>query len=263
MLPKFSESHRFSRGHYATHSKQGKNVKEPQALDNRSERYSTSDGTRPSTSSSDDDNASQLLAPSPPRVPCPSPTATTSSVSQHVLTSRHSIGKVDPLSFTSPRASSSPRSTRIADLQTNAMPPSSARIVSPTRPMSPRVAATLASPQLSSRSLTPRACSPKDGEPAIEYEDEEILEDDESRSIKSTQSTLMSRYRHKLSRSNRHYRNSIDSSSSCQVSVRPAESVAGNPSSTFGGAVRTAKHMPQRSPRLSEQALDASIRERR
>ncbi|KAL7684179.1 putative calcium binding protein [Plasmopara halstedii] len=244
MLPKFIEAHRFSRGHRATRLFQKKLMKEAQPTDKCKEGNSMSDGTRPSTSSSIVENSIQPLIPRPPSVSRPLSVATESCGLQHSLSPRHSIGRIAPILPTDGKSQGSctSRNIRVADSPTHATPPPSARMVSLSRPISPRVVDSLASPQSSSPS---RLNSPKASEPAIGYEDEEILVD-ECKSQDLAQAKLMSPNRRRLGTPNRHQRFSIDPYTSNQDLIRPAETVAECSTSSSGGALKTAKHMPQR-----------------
>ncbi|KAE9119137.1 hypothetical protein PF005_g8708 [Phytophthora fragariae] len=102
--------------------------------------------------------------------------------------------------------------------------------------------------------MTPRKPSPKAEDVAIEYEDEEIIEDDDVMSLDLSRAKRLSRHRRKHGKSSRRHhhsthdceRSTSSSSTSSQVSVRAAESVAGSSTSTASGAVGSAKHMPQR-----------------
>ncbi|KAG3091425.1 hypothetical protein PI124_g2705 [Phytophthora idaei] len=261
MLPKFIESHRFTRGHYVSHSFQEMQEETTPSFDSRIEGSSTSGGTRPSTSSSIDEASPRPTTPRPPRTSRPPVATSESSInSPHVPSPR----RTTPLSPTSPLASSSPRKLRTTEPQSvQATLLTSPRIVSPTRPMSPRApVSTPLSPHHTSRPATPlsphtsrpqtplsphtsRPATPRKSEDtAIEYEDEEVIEDDVA-SQDLARAKLMSRHRRKHGKSSRH-RSSYDSSTSSQISVRPAESVAGSLTSTSSATVGTAKHMPQR-----------------
>ncbi|KAF4134443.1 EF-hand domain pair [Phytophthora infestans] len=253
VLPKFIESHRFTRGHHVSHSFQEMQQESTPSFDSRYE-----GSTRPSTSSSIAENSPRPTTPKPPQIARPSVASPEKINSPHVPSPR----RATPLSPTSPLASASPRKLRATEPQlAHATPPTSPRIVSPIRPMSPRApASTPLSPHNmncpstplsphSSRPQTPlsphtsRPATPRKSEDiAIEYEDEEVLEDDVA-SQDLARAKLMSRHRRQHGKSSRH-RCSYDTSS--QISVRPAESVTGSMTSTLSVAVGTAKHMPQR-----------------
>lgn len=253
VLPKFIESHRFTRGHHVSHSFQEMQQESTPSFDSRYE-----GSTRPSTSSSIAENSPRPTTPKPPQIARPSVASPEKINSPHVPSPR----RATPLSPTSPLASASPRKLRATEPQlAHATPPTSPRIVSPIRPMSPRApASTPLSPHNmncpstplsphSSRPQTPlsphtsRPATPRKSEDiAIEYEDEEVLEDDVA-SQDLARAKLMSRHRRQHGKSSRH-RCSYDTSS--QISVRPAESVTGSTTSTLSVAVGTAKHMPQR-----------------
>ncbi|KUF92528.1 hypothetical protein AM588_10003723 [Phytophthora nicotianae] len=262
MLPKFIESHRFTRGHHVSHSFQEMQQESTPSFDSRIEGSSTSGGTRPSTCSSVDEKSPRPTTPKHPRTARPPASSPESSINSRHVPSPRPSGKSTPLSPTSPLASASPRRLRATEPQAaQANPVTSPRIVSPTRPMSPRAPpSTPLSPHSMNRPSTPmsphtsrpqtplsphtsRPATPRKSEDAaIEYEDEEIIEDDVA-SQDLARAKLMSRHRRKYGKSSRH-RNSYDTAS--QISVRPAESVTGSTTSTSSVAVGTAKHMPQR-----------------
>ncbi|KAE9044521.1 hypothetical protein PR003_g5593 [Phytophthora rubi] len=264
MLPKFIESHRFTRGHYVSRTFEGMQEETMPSFSNRSEGSSRTGATRPSTSSTTDE-VTRPTSPRPPRTSRPPSTSTTESANSQYLPSPRR--RPTPASPTSPPASCSPRKIRTAvsavssrptDTQAysiQAAPPTSPRIVSPTRPMSPRAPwSTPLSPHQQSRPMTPRKPSPKAEDVAIEYEDEEIIEDDDVMSLDLSRAKRLSRHRRKHGKSSRRHhhsthdceRSTSSSSTSSQVSVRAAESVAGSSTSTASGAVGSAKHMPQR-----------------
>ncbi|ETI51367.1 hypothetical protein L917_04967 [Phytophthora nicotianae] len=262
MLPKFIESHRFTRGHHVSHSFQEMQQESTPSFDSRIEGSSTSGGTRPSTCSSVDEKSPRPTTPKHPRTARPPASSPESSINSRHVPSPRPSGKSTPLSPTSPLASASPRRLRATEPQAaQANPVTSPRILSPTRPMSPRAPpSTRLSPHSMNRPSTPmsphtsrpqtplsphtsRPATPRKSEDAaIEYEDEEIIEDDVA-SQDLARAKLMSRHRRKYGKSSRH-RNSYDTAS--QISVRPAESVTGSTTSTSSVAVGTAKHMPQR-----------------
>jgi Ca2+-binding EF-hand superfamily protein len=238
MLPKFIESHRFTRGHYVSHTFE-------ELQDEIMPPFgSQSDGStsRPSTCSTVDEGV-RATTPRPPRATRPPSSATTETSSSDHSSSPRRGGRT----ATSPLASGSPRKFRAADFQAtsvHATPPTSPRVVSPSRPMSPRPAPL--SPPQKSRPMTPRQPSPRTENVAIEYEDEEVIED--GASVELSRAKRVTRHRRKHGKSSRQQHDSDRSStSSSQVSVRVAESVAGSSSSTASGAVGAAKHMPQRS----------------
>ncbi|KAJ8550534.1 hypothetical protein ON010_g10535 [Phytophthora cinnamomi] len=262
MLPKFIESHRFTRGHYVSRTFEGMQEEAMPSFSSSSEGSIKTGATRPSTSTTIDE-INRPTSPRPPRTSRPPSTTTEISDPQHLPSPRR---RPTPASPTSTLASNSPRkirtavsavSSRPSDTQAYSMqatPPTSPRIVSPTRPMSPRApASTPLSPHHHSRPATdPRKPLPKAEDVVIEYEDEEILEDDDVMSLELSRAKRLARHRRKHSKSSRHHHHHSShdsersSSTSSQVSVRPAESVAGSSTSTASGAVGTAKHMPQR-----------------
>ncbi|GMF21929.1 unnamed protein product [Phytophthora lilii] len=264
MLPKFIESHRFTRGHYVSRTFEEMQEETMPSFSTHREGSSKSGSSRPSTSSTVDEVA-RPTTPRPPRISRPPSTTTTetSSNSQHLPSPRRSSGRATPISPTSPQAALSPRKIRTASSVANrpsevqqmysvqATPPTSPRVVSPTRPMSPRTSSsTPVSPHHKSRPVTPRKPSARAEDFSIEYEDEEVIEDDDVASLELSRAKRLSRHRRKhgkLSRRHHHHESERSNATSSQVSVRMAESVSGSSSSTASGAVGTAKHMPQRS----------------
>ncbi|GMF46380.1 unnamed protein product [Phytophthora fragariaefolia] len=258
MLPKFIESHRFTRGHYVSRTFEG--MQEETMPSFRSDGSSKSQTARPSTSSTIDETA-RPISPRPPRTSSPLSTCTTGSIdSQYFPSPRRQTTPASPTNPFSPRkirtavsVVSSPSSdTQAYSIQ--ATPPTSPCIVTPSRPMSPRPpSSTPLSPHRQNHAMTPRKPSPKAEDVETEYEDEEILEDDDAKLLELSRAKGMPRYRRKHGKSSRrhhHHHNTQESerssNTSSQVSVRAAESVAGSSISTTSGAVGTAKHMPQR-----------------
>ncbi|KAK1940081.1 Calmodulin-like protein 11 [Phytophthora citrophthora] len=295
MLPKFIESHRFTRGRYFSRTFEEMQQNEAPSFGIRSDRSSECGETRPSTSSSTGE-ASRPTTPRPPSVCRPPSTVSVESNNspKHLPSPRQSNNRPAPLS--SPLASASPRHLRTAALspkdQIRATPPTSPHVVSPNRPMSPRTPvstprtpvstprtpvstprtpvstprsphnnshpmtprsphnnsrpATPRSPHNNSRPATPHKPSPRAEDVEIEYEDEEILDDDEVASLDLARAKHLTRHRRKHGKGGRRHDSDRFSTTSSQVSVRLAESVCGSSTSTSSGGVGTAKHMPQR-----------------
>ncbi|KAG1706751.1 hypothetical protein DVH05_027604 [Phytophthora capsici] len=281
MLPKFIESHRFTRGRYFSRTFEEMQKNEVPSFGTRSDGGSTCGDTRPSTSSSTGE-ASRPTTPRPPTVNVES-----NNSPQYLPSPRQRSNRPAPLSPSSPLASASPCKLRTAVLSPNGpirgTPPTSPHVMSPSRPMSPRTpasphvvsssrpmsprtpastprpphnnsrpmsprtpASTPRPPHNNSRPVTPHKPSPEVEDVEIEYEDEEILDDDEVASLDLARAKLLTRHRRKLGKGSRRHDSDRCSSTSSQVSVRPAESVCGSSTSTTSGGVGTAKHMPQR-----------------
>ncbi|KAL4093997.1 hypothetical protein PRIC1_011426 [Phytophthora ramorum] len=250
MLPKFIESHRFTRGHYVSHTFEDMQQGTMPSF-GTSDAGSSSKSYRPSTSSTTEE-ATRPTTPRHARTSRPPTAAPTERSSQH-LPSPRTGSRTTSFSPTSPQDACSPRKLRTATASrpsevqqahpVQATPPTSPRVTSPTRPMSPRdMAASSLSPHHKCRPVTPRKQPLKAEEPAIEYEDDEIIEDDgaSTASLDLSRAKTLSRHRRKHGKSSGHRHHS--STTASQVSVRPAESVT----STASSAVGTAKHMPQR-----------------
>ncbi|KAL3672564.1 hypothetical protein V7S43_001859 [Phytophthora oleae] len=257
MLPKFIESHRFTRGRYFSRTFEEMQQNEAPSFGSRSDGSSTCGETRPSTSSSTGE-ASRPTTPRPPTASRPPSTVAIESNNgpQHLPSPRHSNNRAELLSPSSPLASASPRRIRTTSLAANsramdspvqATPPTTPRMVSPTRPMSPRTpASTPLSPHHKIRPTTPHKPSPRAEDVEIEYEDEEILDDDEVASLDLSRAKRLTRHRRQHGKASRRHDSERFSTTSSQVSVRLAESVCGSSTSTASGGVGTAKHMPQR-----------------
>ncbi|OWZ16921.1 hypothetical protein PHMEG_0009210 [Phytophthora megakarya] len=268
MLPKFIESHRFTRGHYVSHTFDEMRGGTTPPFTSRSGSSTYGGSSRPSTASIGGSprpstastlDCSRPTTPQPPRTPRPQSPATNENIKnisspQYLPSPRNSCGRATPLLPTSPPASASPRQLRMTVVSPNgrpnstqqentarAAPPISPRIMSPIRPKSPRTPTTPLSPHGGSHPVTPIKPPPRDEDAALEYEDEEILDDDEVLSMDLSRAKKLMRHRRKHGKSSRHH-----GSASSQVSVRIAESVAGSTTSTSSGGVGTAKHMPQR-----------------
>lgn len=262
MLPKFIESHRFTRGHYVSRTFEEMQGKSMPTFSRGSEDSSTS---RPTTSFAQEEEV-RSPTPRPPHTARP-PTSCgmERSTLQHLPSPRKGTDINTP---TSPRTPCSPRQIRTASaavtsrsscpqkgVSVQATPPTSPRVLSPSRPLSPREAAN--TPLSPSRPSTPRQKALEVYEDEeVEYEKEEYFDDGENgdapTSGELSRVKQSSRHRHKHGKSGRHHSrhrhgDKQRGSTASQVSVRGPESVTSSTTSAASGGVGTAKHMPQRS----------------
>ncbi|RLN87564.1 hypothetical protein BBJ28_00006579 [Nothophytophthora sp. Chile5] len=270
MLPKFIEPHRFTRGHYVSHTFE--ELQRDMTPDfGAMEEEDAEAGARQSAGSTAKEDALRPATCRTPRPSRPPSVPSERSTLQHLPSSRRGSDRTTSAPHANPLATCSPRKIRTAassskdrssEMQhsngARAALPTSPQGRQPTRPLSPREGGPSASSRLqTSRPTTPRKGSSRGYEDtAIEYEDEEILEEDQARDGTTASAELfrakqLARYRRKQRAPGRHRsvnaRDSERGSASSGASGRGAESVVGSTTSTTTSqAVGTAKYTPQR-----------------